>query len=85
MTNQSDPYETKLHSLLDKMNPRTELKTLLDLGGNNRKVSATPKSDINTVLNTSKGVSLNSKGSMVKTGGRITNDPASMKYMENLK
>ena len=59
-------YESKLHSLLEKMNPRSNLSVLLSMddkkqGGARRNI-ATSKTDINTALSLKKGVDLKSNG-----------------------
>lgn len=58
-------YESKLHSLLEKMHPRSNLSVLLsvdDKRSGARRNIATSKSDINTVLSLKKGVELKSNG-----------------------
>ena len=69
-----DPYEIKMHSLLEKLHPKSDLRALLSVddksGG--RRMTLTQKSNVNQGMEINKGVTLNNQaGVPVKSGGKI--------------
>ena len=78
-------YEIKLHNLLEKLHPKSDLRAFLNLedksGG--RKFTLTQKSNINQGLDINKGVELKSNtGQLVKSGGKIHNNPGTRNYQQ---
>ena len=69
-----DPNEIKMHSLLEKLHPKSDLRALLSVddksGG--RRMTLTQKSNVNQGMEINKGVTLsNQAGVLVKSGGKI--------------
>ena len=63
-----------MHSLLEKLHPKSDLRQLLSLddksGG--RRMTMTQKSNVNQGMEINKGVTLsNQAGVLVKSGGKI--------------
>lgn len=58
-----EPYDIKLHSLLEKLHPKSELRALLAIddktGG--RRMEMTVNTNINNTININKGVELKDK------------------------
>ena len=80
-----DPYDIKMHSLLEKLHPKSDLRALLSVddktGG--RKMAITQKSNINQGIEINKGVDLRDQaGVLLKTGGKIQSNPGSQKYKQ---
>ena len=70
-----DASEIKMHSLLEKLTPKSDLRALLqvdDKNGGGRKMTMLQKTDINHGIEISKGVELKSQtGQLMKSGGKI--------------
>ena len=69
-----DPSEVKMHSLLEKLTPKSDLRVLLavDDKSGGRKMSLLQKTDLNHGMEIAKGVELKSQaGQLIKSGGKI--------------
>lgn len=81
--------DIKLHNLLEKLHPRSDLRALLSVSvedkSGGRKMILTQQSNINQGLDINRGVELKSEtGQMMKNGGKILNNPGSQNYKQSI-